>query len=136
QLRQVLRERSFEKWSGLIYQGRGAKQFKTFPESNAFTHGESSLTSTEWTDALKLSVNYAALAGVPGVEAQGSDRCRRGCNERETIAHAQGSCTYGLNRRNERHHWVKHKISSLLQERGYQCYDEVPCRDVNGTNRR
>ena len=51
----------------------------------------SNLSSSEWVAALKLNINYANVAGVPGVNTEHrsapSIRCRRCGNETETIPH-------------------------------------------------
>src|SRR5882757_5634829 len=36
QLRSLLRERAFDKWAAMDYQGVGVRHFKAFPKANAF----------------------------------------------------------------------------------------------------
>ena len=47
-----------------------------------------------------------------------------------------GACDFGLNRRNARHHKVKHALARLLSSKGLQVEDEVTCQDAHGSTRR
>lgn len=140
-LRSSLRNLAYEKWSGQMYQGIGVKHFKTYPKANQFLSTRKNLSSSEWVAALKLNINYANLAGVPGVNTEHrsapSIRCRRCAgNETETIPHVLGACDFGDNRRTERHHVVKRKLQALLQAKGFTCFDEATCTDDKGSCRR
>ena len=139
-LRAQLRNDAFEKWSGQPYQGIGVKHFETYPKANRFMMTRLSLSSSEWVAALKLNINYANVAGVPGVNTEHrsapSIRCRRCGNETETIPHVLGACDFGENRRTERHHVIKRRLQALLQAKGFVCIDEATCTDKNGSNRR
>ena len=139
-LRALLRQDAFERWSNQPYQGIGVKHFEAFPKSNKFMMARTSLSSSEWVAAIKLNTNYANLAGVPGVNTEhrsaSSIRCRRCGNENETIPHVLGACDFGENLRNERHHSIKRRINTLLQDIGFTCIDEAACTDKNGSCRR
>ena len=139
QIRTALREKAFDEWAALDYQGIGVKHFKTYPKANRFMVDKSNLSGSEWVAAVKLNTNYANLNGVPGVNEQSQDRrCRRCPSEnqsREIPSHVLGFCRFGLNRRNNRHHNIKHWIARLLKEKGFRCYDEVKCIDGQGSNR-
>ena len=140
-LRLQLRNLAFERWSNQMYQGSGVKHFKTYPKANRFLIKRSKLSSSEWVAALKLNINYANLAGVPGVNTEHrsapSIRCRRCAgNETETIQHVLGACEFGENRRTERHHVIKRRLQSLLQAKGFICIDEASCIDKYGSCRR
>ena len=139
-LRAALRNEAFERWSGQPYQGIGVRHFKTYPKVNRFMMARSSLSMSEWVAALKLNINYANLAGVPGVNGESSSapsiRCRRCGNENETITHVLGTCDFGHDRRVERHHVVKRRIHALLQDNGFVCVDEASCTDKMGSSRR
>ena len=140
QLRMALRDKSFNDWASNSYQGVGIKHYRIYSKANSFMYNKQSLSSSDWTAALKLNTNYANLKGVPGV-AQGhgqNRRCRRCHNEnnRETPSHVLGCCPFGENRRNARHHEVQLRLIAMLQDKGFDCYDEVTCIDDNGTNRR
>jgi hypothetical protein len=65
QLRAQLREKAFDQWAKQTWQGIGVKHFKTYPKGNRFMGNKSTLTDSQWVEALKLNMNYANLAGVP-----------------------------------------------------------------------
>ena len=134
QLRAALRNSAYERWCSLDYQGLGARCFSSFPKSNTFMKERGNLSCSEWTAAVKLSTNYANLAGVPGVKAE-TVLCRRCSREKETIAHVLGNCLHNTNRRTHRHHLAKHQIAKLLTDAGFHCMDEVQCKDGSGSNR-
>ena len=135
QLRNAVRDQEFEKWSSMDYAGVGIKHFKFYPKANQFVNNKCGLSGSEWTAALKLSFGYANLSGVPGVAQVSNRNCRR-CNcETETIQHVLGTCPFGTNRRDARHHSLKHKIADLLKQKGYYTVDEAACRDTAGSNR-
>ena len=137
QLRQAVREREFETWSKLVYAGVGVRHFRIYPKANRFVYNKNGLSGSEWVAANKLSCHYANLAGVPGATSQTSNRfCRRCRSETETIAHVLGACEFGANRRDARHHTVKHSLAALLRDRGFHTVDEAPCNDTSGSNRR
>lgn len=135
-MRQLLRESAFNEWCTLKYQGFGAIHYATYPPSNNFIINKNSLSSSEWISAIKLTVNYANLAGVPGNTMNNSSNlCRRCGKERETPSHVIGSCSYNSLLIVNRHHKIKHKLTAILKEKGYDCYEEVYAVDQNGSNR-
>lgn len=81
----------YEKWCNLKYQGSGVIHFQTYTASNDFIYNKNSLSSSEWTAAIKLNTNYANLNGVPG-NVTSSALCRKCNRETESIAHVTGSC--------------------------------------------
>ena len=136
QLRQAVRERYRQAWAEMDYAGVGVKHFSNYPNANRFISDKKGLSGSEWVAAIKISHNYANLAGVPGNSQSSSRRCRRCASETETTAHVLGACEFGLNRRNARHHKVKHALAELLRAAGLQTFDEAPCRDRLGSTRR
>ena len=140
-LRSSCRELAFEKWSKQMYQGVGVRHFKTYPKANQFLVKRTNLSSSEWVASIKLNINYANLAGVPGVDTEHrsapSIRCRRCAgSETETIPHVLGACEFDENRRTEHHHVIKPRLQALLQDKGFACFDEATCTDMNGSCRR
>ncbi|XP_026680116.1 uncharacterized protein LOC108252513 [Diaphorina citri] len=137
ELRSALRTKSFEEWSKGSYQGIGVKHFADHKQANAFITNKNSLSSSEWVAAIKLSVNYANLAGVPGVQSSSnnSNLCRRCFREKETLPHVLGSCCYNEQLVTSRHHKIKRRIIELLKEKQVECYEEVSCVDSNGSRR-
>ena len=57
------------------YAGVSTKHYKIHPRSNRFISNKNGLSGSEWVAAIKLSCNYANLAGVPGVQMP--NRCCR-----------------------------------------------------------
>lgn len=134
QLRQNLRTEEFNKWCSRPWQGFGAIHFKTYTPANNFVCNKNSLSSSEWSAAIKLNCNYANVNGVPGNNCS-SDRCRRCGSEKETPAHIIGSCKNNSLLITARHHRIKKYISELLQDKGFDCYDEVFAVDNTGKRR-
>ena len=138
QLRAALREKEFDRWSTMAYQGVGVKHFKEYTKANRFIYHKSALSGSEWTAAIKLSTGYANLVGVPGVQTTGgraANLCRKCHGEIETPSHVLGSCPFGNLLRNTRHHKLKFKLADLLKDKGYQCMIEAQCIDGQGRNR-
>lgn len=118
-LRTALRQRCFDEWCNLKYQGAGVTHFQTFIKGNDFVCNKNTLSSSEWTAAIKLNSNYANLNGVPGVEFA-SNLCRKCNGEIETIAHVTGSCPSNNQQIIARHHSAKHQVTELLQEKAFE----------------
>jgi hypothetical protein len=142
QLRNLMRENAFAKWSAQSWQGVGVQHFKEYPKANAFVYDKNTLSGSEWTAAIKLSTGYANLLGVPGVVqniAQTSNLCRR-CTtatrrEKETPGHVLGACGFNNERRIQRHNKVKESLATLLRAKGFRCVVEPYCKDGDGANR-
>ena len=130
-LRNELRNRSFETWCSRQWQGIGVKHFKTHTKTNSFIYDKNTLSSSEWTAAIKLNCNYANLLGVPGNgERNEPNLCRRCGRERETPSHVLGSCPFNDNHRTARHHRVKHSINSEMKRKDFICFDEAYAIDT------
>ena len=139
EMRQALRMKAFQDWADCDWQGIGVKHFLTCPQANRFMTSTTTLSCSEWTAAIKLTTNYASLAGVPGApgaDSRSSKLCRRCRQDNETPKHVLGGCAFGALRRNLRHDTVKNKISSLLKQKGFEVVEEAQCQDDLGTNRR
>ncbi|KAL1448312.1 hypothetical protein WDU94_015633 [Cyamophila willieti] len=136
-LRQQLRDRSYQDWCQSKYQGIGVLHFQHFTQSNSFIMDKNSLSSSEWTAAIKMNVGYANLAGVPGVQNTGnaSNLCRRCNREKETLPHVLGACPYNEQMVTSRHHVVKRRLIELLKEKNVECFEEVACVDSHGSKR-
>ena len=132
------RDAQFEEWANKPNQGVGIRHFQDFKKGNSFVHKKNTLSSSEWTAAIKMNSNYANLRAMPSAKKSAQNiLCRHGCRENqiETIPHVLGYCKRTEYRRNQRHHAAKRQIASLLKEKGYQCYDEVKCVDSDGSTR-
>ena len=137
ELRSAWRANEFKAWCEMDYAGAGVRHYETHPKSNRFVSEKSGLSGNEYTAAIKLNFNYANLRGIPGQQKPGQSRFCRRCDkgEIETLGHVLGSCPFGLNRRNARHHALKHKLAELLRQRGFHTVDEAFCKDDIGANR-
>ena len=113
----------------------GVKHYKTSPKSNQFISNKNGLSGSEWVTWIKLSCGYANLAGVPGASQAPNRSCRRCNHENETISHVLGACPFGANRRDARHHTLKHRLAGMIREKGFHTVDEAACKDINGSNR-
>lgn len=140
-MRKILRERHFGQWASLSFQGSGVQHFATVPKSNNFMSTQGSLSDSEFSQAVKLSLNYANLRGVPGSPANATSkpvvRCRR-CdseNSPEVLSHILGACSFNALRRNARHDAVVTSIASLLTAKGFTCHIEVVTSDGTGGRR-
>uniref|UniRef100_A0A8D8SG88 Reverse transcriptase n=1 Tax=Cacopsylla melanoneura TaxID=428564 RepID=A0A8D8SG88_9HEMI len=101
------------------------------PADQFITH-KNALSSSEWTAAsIKLNVNYANLAGVPGAqsETRSSNLCRHCNREKEIPSHVLGACPHNENLITARHHRVKKTLIQLLRQKDVTCFEEVFCYD-------
>lgn len=133
-LRTALRQRCFDEWCKLKYQGAGVTHFQTYIKGNDFVCNKNSLSSSEWTAAIKLNSNYANLNGVPGVESA-SNLCRKCNGENEVISHVTGSCPSNNQQIIARHHKAKNQLTELLQGKSFECFQEVYAIDSDGRSR-
>src|ERR1700744_1388801 len=133
-LRMALRQRSYDNWCEMKYQGVGVIHFQTYIKGNDFVCNKNSLSSSECTAAIKLNSNYANLNGVPGV-VSASNLCRKCGRENETISHVTGSCPSNNQQIITRHHNTKHQLTKLLREKDFPCFEEVYAIDTDGRSR-
>uniref|UniRef100_A0A8D9EYR4 Reverse transcriptase n=1 Tax=Cacopsylla melanoneura TaxID=428564 RepID=A0A8D9EYR4_9HEMI len=128
--------KEFEEWSRGKYQGIGVIHFVGYPPANQFFTHKNALSS-EWTASIKLNVNYANLAGVPGAqsETRSSNLCRHCNREKEIPSHVLGACPHNENLITARHHRVKKTLIQLLRQKDVTCFEEVFCYDESGCRR-
>ena len=120
-VREILRDREFEKWCNLQQKGKGVILYKEFPPANRWLRNREGLTLSEWIDALKMVGYVAAIRAVPG-RSRDNNRCRRCLNEIETLPHILGFCPYGEALRNVRHHTIRSMLAEALNEVGFTVY--------------
>lgn len=108
--------------------------FQTYTTTNRYIYTKSSLSSSEWTAAIKLNVNYANPNGVPG-SSNTSNFCRRCNRQKEIPSHVIGSCPFNSTQIIICHHRVKHTIKKKLEDKGFECFEEVHAYDSEGNNR-
>ncbi|KAJ4428407.1 hypothetical protein ANN_24444 [Periplaneta americana] len=94
------------------------------------------ISSSEWTNAIKMSTNIAAVRSVPGRSFQDQNSRHPGCSEVETFGHVLGYCPKKELLRNNRHHKVRSSIATTLRKAKWEVYEEVHCLAENGSTRR
>ncbi|KAL1450548.1 hypothetical protein WDU94_002898 [Cyamophila willieti] len=92
------------------------------------------LTSSEWSNALKLSMNSMSNRGTGG-RSVGNRLCRNpSCGEKkliETIPHIRGFCPRSEALRNAAHHKVRTSVANLFRNQGWEVYEEVHCEAIS-----
>ena len=133
-LRKSLRDEQYSKWKNLPHHGRGVSHFSEWSKANTWISTKKGLSSSQWTNALKMNCNLIPVRSIPG---RSRDSHCRHCNEFETLPHVLGFCPRGELLRNNRHHKVRSCIAKLLRQSGnYEVYEEVPCISSSGSTRR
>ena len=136
QIRKSMRQQSFDSWSQFPHKGKGVSVFQDDPTMNSWMNNRKGISSSEWTTAIKLSSNTAAVRSVPG-RSTNTIQCRfPDCNDVETLGHVLGFCPKGELLRNTRHHRVRSTIASSLRDTGMEVYEEVHCLADDGSTRR
>ena len=134
EIREHLRDKEYSSWCQLPTKGKGVEQFQEVPYCNKWMRTKSGLSSTEWTQAIKMVGNVVPVKCVPG-RSQGSKRCRH-CNEYETLAHILGKCERSALIRNNRHNQVREIIAKEFQKQGWNVTQEQICTSTTaGTQR-
>lgn len=133
-LRKKLRNQQFEEWKKLNHRGKGVSHFSEWSKSNSWISTKKGLSTSQWTNAIKMNCNVIAVRSVPGRSQE--SRCRH-CNEYETLPHVLGFCRKGELLRNNRHHWVRSRIAECLKKSGkFDIYEEVHCISSTGSTKR
>ncbi|KAJ4438286.1 hypothetical protein ANN_14225 [Periplaneta americana] len=136
QLREILRNRSFESWCKLPHKGKGVILYSDYPKANSWMSSKANLSISEYINAIKISSNLSAVRSVPG-RSLNTTRCRHpGCNETETLGHVLGFCRKTELLRNNRHHKARTDIADVLKRRGWEVYEEIHCVSSLDSNRR
>ncbi|KAJ4450598.1 hypothetical protein ANN_02024 [Periplaneta americana] len=135
QLREILRNRSFESWCKLPHKGKGVILYSECPKANSWMSSKANLSISEYINAIKMSSNLSAVRSVPG-RSFNTTRCRHpGCNETETLGHVLGFCRKTELLRNNRHHKARTGIADVLKRRGWEVYEEIHCVSSLDSNR-
>ena len=100
----------YNKWCYLQVYGKGVILFQQYQPANSWIELSMGLSSTKWSDGIKLEGNLAPVRALHGWSLYNS-RCRH-CNERETLPHVLCFCQYGELLRNNRHHLIRRKIAT------------------------
>lgn len=101
-LRKVLRENEFEKWCELKVRGDGVCTFKDCTDNNKIIMNKIGLSSSEWTNVIKMSTNNCDVRSNRRDDSS-TVLCRH-CGEYETLSHVLGKCKNGELLRTKRHH--------------------------------
>jgi hypothetical protein len=108
-------------WESLASQGLGVKYFRNDPLGNTWLYDPIVLSSSRYTDALRLrtntfGVNVALRRADKGLQVD----CRR-CKEKlETLGHVLGECVAGKGMRIQRHDKMAAVIATKCEEKGYK----------------
>jgi len=85
---------------------------------------------------LVYPLQAAPLSNIPSYITSGLDVMIRRCSrETETIAHVTVSCPSNNLLITNSHHKVKHRLTQLLQDKSFQCFEEVHGIDSDGQSR-
>ncbi|KAJ4426359.1 hypothetical protein ANN_27173 [Periplaneta americana] len=104
-------------------------------KGNSWISTKKGLSSSQWTQAIKMNCNAIPVRTLPG-RTLDSTRCRR-CDEQETLPHVLGFCHHGELLRINRHNTVRSLIAaSIRQNASYEVYEEVGCVSSDGSTRR
>jgi hypothetical protein len=117
----------------LPQKGQGVIQFQECPHANKWVHSKNGLSSSEWTNAIKMVGNVMPVNAIPRPD-QGTLYCRHGCKKTETLGHILGECHRGSLIRNNRHHAVRSLIAEAMTKIGWKVLQEVECTG-NGSRR-
>ncbi|KAJ4450433.1 hypothetical protein ANN_01857 [Periplaneta americana] len=108
---------------------------KEYQLGNSWISTKKGLSSSQWTQAIKMNCNTIPVRTLPG-RTLDSTRCRR-CDEQETLLHVLGFCHHGELLRINRYNTVRSLIAaSIRQNASYEVYEEVGCVSSHGSARR
>lgn len=136
QIRNYLREKDFDAWCSLPVKGKGVVLFKDSQISNEWMINKENLSCSQFTNAIKMSTNCAAVKGIKGRSANDSSCRYPACRKIETLPHVLQDCPKNELLRNVRHNHVCELIEKSLIAKGYEVHREVPCISADGKNRR
>ncbi|KAJ4429897.1 hypothetical protein ANN_22101 [Periplaneta americana] len=136
QLREILRNRSFESWCKLPHNSKGVILYSECPKANSWMSSKANLSISEYINAIKMSSNLSAVRSVPG-RSFNTIRCRHPCcNETETLGHVLRFSRKTELRRKNRQHKARTGIADVLKRRGWEVYEEIHCVSSLDSNRR
>lgn len=135
-IRKHLRNDAFQTWTNHTLRGKGVIVYSDLPKANSWVSNRKGLSSSEWTNALKMSSNISAVRAIPG-RTLSTTRCRHpDCSELETLGHVLGQCPKGELLINARHHRVRHALATSLKTLNWEIHEEVHCVSSDGSFRR
>ncbi|KAJ4443509.1 hypothetical protein ANN_05181, partial [Periplaneta americana] len=131
-IRKHLRNDAFQTWTNHTLRGKGVIVYSDLPKANSWVSNRKGLSSSEWTNALKMSSNILAVRAIPG-RTLSTTCCRHpDCSELETL----GQCPKGELLINARHHRVRHALAISLKTLNWEIHEEVHCVSSDGSFRR
>jgi hypothetical protein len=136
-LRDALRIKSFNDWANLPQKGKGVILFAETPRANKWVYNKIGISTSEWTNSIKMTCNVAAVRAVPG-RSPNTNRCRSlNCNEIETLGHVLGKCSKGELLRIKRHNTIRTMVADAFREHDlWEVHEEVHCNATDGSVRR
>ena len=132
-LRETLRENAFQEWSNLKVRGDGVCLFKECTNNNKIIMNKIGLSSSDWTNLLKMSTNNADVRSNRRNDSS-TILCRH-CGEYETLSHVLGKCSKGELLRNERHHRVCDALADELKIMSWHTLREDRTQTTSGDSR-
>lgn len=101
--------------------------------TNAWVFKKQGLTSGQWTNVLKMSINSMSNRGTGG-RSVGNYHCRRQvCGENKTVEslpRIRGTCSKTELLRNAAHHKIRSTLANLFRVQKLEVYEEIPCQAV------
>jgi len=136
-IRAELRALEFDKWSQMPQRGAGVKWYKSFTPANSWVSNKLGITSSDWCNGIKMSMNSMANRSTGG-RSLGNRHCRNPpCSEKntiETLSHIRGSCPRSELLRNSAHHKIRTQLANLFRNKGLEVHEEVHCLAQNEEN--
>ncbi|CAI6348254.1 unnamed protein product [Macrosiphum euphorbiae] len=111
---QELLEGEFNKWKQLSQRGIGVLWYDKYTLTNAWVSNKGGLSSGEWTNAIKASINSMSNHGTGGRSVSGSRHCRNEVYIVESIPHIRGACPKTELVRNAARHHFRSAIADLF----------------------
>ena len=106
-------------WENLASQGHGVRDFRNDPLGNAWLYDPTVLSSSRYTDALRLRTNTFGVVALRQANKTIPVSCRR-CHEKtESLGQVLGECVAGKGMRIQRHDKMAAVIASKCEEKGY-----------------
>ena len=107
-------------WEKLASQGHGVRDFRDDPLGNLWLYDPTVLSSSRYTDALRLRTNtFGVNVALRRADKSLPVDCRR-CKEKpESLGHVLGECVAGKGMRIQRHDKMAAFIATKCEEKGY-----------------
>ncbi|XP_029346666.1 uncharacterized protein LOC103308549 isoform X3 [Acyrthosiphon pisum] len=130
EIRTELMCNEFNKWEEFRKMGKGVLRYGSCTATNNWVSNKGGLSSGEWTNAIKASMNSMSTRGTGG-RSIGNPHCRNlACNEKniiDTFPHIQGSCPKTEFLRNNAYYKFCTSLVNLFRAKTSEVHEEVCC---------